>query len=184
MRRNCAFIPSPLDLLEKRVVLSRTALGTPVVVSGLYPHQGILSRQQQSVAAQIDQVFNSFQNDYDEARATYFTSIQNQVSPSQATTNGFVFYTTQRVSLLAQEILNVFVQTKRAPKQPHGLKRLVTTKIIGAQGQMLPGSLAQSLLQTIPQPGTTAPTSSLYSLSEDDATEAARVAILNGVNNL
>jgi len=49
---------------------------------------------------------------------------------------------------------------------------------------MPPGSLAQSLLQTIPQPGTTAPTSSLYSLSQDNAIETAQVAILNGVNNL
>jgi hypothetical protein len=184
MRRKRTFLEGTLDLLESRVVLSRTALGTPVVVSGLYPHQRILNRQQQPVAAEINQVFDSFQNDYDQARATYFTSIQNQANPSLATTNAFVFYTTQRVSLIGQQILNIFVQTKHTPRQTQSLERLVGTKIIGAQAQAPPGSLAQSLLQTIPQPGTSAPTSSLYSLSEDNAIEAARVAILNGVNNL
>ena len=184
MRRKHAFVPTTLDRLESRVVLSRTPLGTPVVVSGLYPHQRILNLQHQSSAAKINQVFDSFQNDYDQARATYFTSIQNQSNPSQATTNAFVVYTTQRVSLLGQQILNIFVQTKHRQSQSRVLKRLVATTIIGSQGQMPPGSLAQSLLQTIPQPGTTAPTSSLYSLSQDNAIEAARVAILNGVNNL
>jgi hypothetical protein len=184
MRRKRAFVPITLNRLERRVVLSRTALGTPVVVGGLYPHQRILNRHQQSIAAEINQVFDSFRNDYDQARATYFTSIQNQPNPSPATTNAFVVYTTQGVSLLAQQILNVFVQTKHAPGQPHGLKQLVANKIIGTQGQIVPGSLAQSLLQTIPQPGTSAPPSSLYSLGQDSAIEAARVAILNGANNL
>ena len=121
MRRKHEFIPTSFDRLERRVVLSRTALGTPVVVSGLYPHQRVLNRQQQSVAAEINQEFDSFPNDYDQARATYFTSIQNQANPSQATTNAFVVYTTQRVSLLAQQVLNIFVQTKRAPGQTHEL---------------------------------------------------------------
>ena len=160
MRRNHAFSPTTFDRLESRVVLSRTPLGTPVVVSGLYPHQRILNLQHQSGAAEINQVFLSFRTTTIRPAATYFTSIQNQSSPSQATTNAFVVYTTQRVSLLGQQILNVFVQTKHRQSQFRVLKRLVGTTIIGSQGQMPPGSLAQSLLQTIPQPGTTAPTSS------------------------
>jgi hypothetical protein len=167
-----------------RVVLSRTALATPVIVSGLYPRQGVLNRQHQSVPAEINQVFGSFQNNYAQARATYFTSIQNQTNPSQATANAFVVYTMQQVSLLAQQTLNVFVQTKRTPTQVHALKRLVGSKIMGPQAQTPPGSLAESLLESIPQPGTTAPTSSLYSLSQDTAIESARIAILNGVNHL
>ena len=90
MRRKRAFIPTSLDRLERRVVLSRTALATPVVVSGLYPNQGVLNHQQQSVAAEINQEFDSFANDYDQARATYFTSIQGQTNPSLATTNAMV----------------------------------------------------------------------------------------------
>lgn len=118
--------------------------------------------------------------------ATYFSSIQNQTSPSPATTNAFALYTTQRVSLLAQQLVNIFVQspqgTAKAPGQPYALKQLISTKIIGAQGQHPKGSLACSLLQTIPQPGTSAPTSTLYTLSQDNAIETAQTAILNGVS--
>ena len=153
-------------------------------IGGFYPHQRVLNRHQQTTAAEINQVFDSFRNDYDQARATYFTSIQNQPNPSPATTNAFVVYTTQRVSLISQQVLNVFVQTKHKPGQTRQLQRLVASAIIGPQGQAVPGSLAQSLLQSIPQPGTSAPTSSLYSLSQDNAIEAARVAILNGASSL
>ena len=141
MRRKHAFIPTTLDRLESRVVLSRTPLGTPVVVSGLYPHQRILNLQHQSGAAEINQVFGSFQNDYDQARATYFASIQNQSNPSQATTNAFVLYTTQRVSLLGQQILNIFVQTKHGQSQSRVLKRLVATTIIGFRGTINVGTI-------------------------------------------
>ena len=178
------FFPTQWDRLERRVVLSHSALGTPIVVSGLYPQQRVLDRQQQSVAAEVNQVFDSFQGAYSQARGTYFTSIQDQANPSGATTNAFALYTTQQVSLLSQQILNIFVQTKRSPAQSHALKRLVAKTIIGANQQSPPGSLAGSLLETIPQPGTSAPTASLYSLGQDNAIQAARVAILNGVKNL
>ena len=111
MRRKREFIPTTFDRLESRVVLSRTPLGTPVVVGGLYPRQRVLNLQHQSGYAKIDQVFGSFQNDYDQARAEP-TSRLFRISPfpSQATTNAFVVYTTQRVSLLGQQVLNIFVQ--------------------------------------------------------------------------
>ncbi len=186
MKRRHGFIPSALDQLEARVVLSRTTLGLSTVVRGLSPHLRVLNRKQQAMTAEVDQAFASFQNDYDQARATYFSSIQNQTSPSPATTNAFALYTTQRVSLLAQQLVNIFVQspqgTAKAPGQPYALKQLISTKIIGAQGQHPKGSLACSLLQTIPQPGTSAPTSTLYTLSQDNAIETAQTAILNGVS--
>src|SRR5262249_61404247 len=103
-----------------------------------------------------------------------------QPNPSPATTNAFAVYATQRVSLIAEQILSVFAHTKHRPGQFRGQTRLVATKIIGTHGQIIPGSLAASLLQSIPQPGTSSPTSSLYSLGQDNAIEAARVAMLNG----
>jgi hypothetical protein len=76
--------------------------------------------------ARASQAFSSFQSDYDQARATYFASIQNQASPSMATTNAFTLYTTQRVSLLAQQLINILIQspegTAKAPGQPYALK--------------------------------------------------------------
>jgi hypothetical protein len=36
-----------------------------VVVSGLHPRQNLLNRHQTAVAAEVNQAFTSFQNDYD-----------------------------------------------------------------------------------------------------------------------
>ena len=186
MKRKHGFIPSSLDTLEARVVLSKTTLGLATVVSGLSPHLRELNRKQQAMTAEVDQAFTEFQNEYDQARATYFASIQNLASPSAATTNAFVQYTTQRVALLGQQLVNIFVQspqgTAKAQGQPYALKQLVSTKIIGAQGQHPKGSLLNSLLETIPQPNTSAPTATLYTLSQDDAIATAQTAILNGVS--
>ena len=107
---------------------------------------------------------------------------------SPATSSAFTLYTNQRVTLLAQELINVFVQTPqgtaKAPGQPYALKQLIDTKIIGNQGQMPKGSLARALNQTIPQPGTSAPTTSLYTLSQDNAIQTAQVSVLNGLSIL
>jgi hypothetical protein len=155
-------------------------------VGNLSPHLRALNRKQQAFAAEINQAFDSFQNDYDQARATYFASISNQSNPSTATMNAFMDYTTQRVFLLAAQLQNIFIQspqgTAKAPNQPYALKQLISTKIIGSQGEMPKGSLEKSLLDTIPAPGTSAPTESLYTLSQDNAIEAARVATLNGLS--
>lgn len=188
MKRKHGFVPSAVGWLENRVVLSKTTEGLSVVVSGLSPHLKAINREQQAFSAEINQAFSSFQSDYDQARATYFASIQNQASPSAATTNAFTLYTTQRVSLLSQQLINIFIQspqgTSKAKGQPYALKQLVSTKIIGTQGQTPKGSLAKSLLEAIPQPGTSAPTASLYTLSQDNAIQTAQDAILNGLSML
>jgi hypothetical protein len=174
------------DQLEQRVVLSKTTQALATVVSGLSPHLHVLNRKQQALMAEIDQAFALFQNEYDQARATYFASIQAQPSPGMATTSAFTLYTSQRVSLLAQQLVNIFIQspegTARAPGQPYALKQLISSKFIGPQGQHPKGSLADSLLTTIPQPGTSAPTSTLYTLGQDTAIATAQTAVLNGLS--
>jgi hypothetical protein len=188
MKRRHGFVPSALDQLESRVVLSRTTQGLATVVSGLSPHLKVLNRQQQAMTAEIDQAFQSFQNDYEQARATYFASILNNASPSAATTNAFSLYTTQRVSLLAQELENIFIQspvgTEKGNGQPYALDVLISKKIIGQQGETPKGSLAKSLVDSTPQPGTSAPTASLYTLSQDNAISTAQVAVINGLSIL
>ena len=186
MHRKHLFVPCALDALEPRVVLSRTTQGLAVVVSGLSPHLKAINRRQQAFTAEINQAFGSFQSDYDQVRATYFASIQNQASPSVATTNAFTLYTTQRVSLLAQQLINILIQspqgTAKAQGQPYAIKSLISKQIIGPQGQAPKGSLVKSLLETIPQPGTSAPTTSLYTLSQDNAIQTAQDAMLNGLS--
>jgi hypothetical protein len=78
----------------------------------------VLNRHQTTVLAEVNQAFSSFQNDYDQARATYFASILNQPNPSKATTDAFSLYTTQRVSLLAQQLSSSFLQYKSATARP------------------------------------------------------------------
>ena len=188
MKRSHEFVPSALNRLEDRVVLSRTTEELSVIVSGLSPRQRVLNREQQAFTAEVNQAFQAFTNDYDQARATYFASIVGTANPTAATTNAFTLYTTQRVSLLSEQLINIFIQspqgTEKAQGQPYALKQLVSNKVIGPQGQHPKGSLASNLLETIPQPGTSAPTSTLYSLSQDNAIQTAQVAILNGVSIL
>ena len=68
MERRHRFIPSLSDQLESRVVLSRTSEGLAVVVSGLSPRTRVINRQQQAFTAEVIQAFQSFTNDYDQAR--------------------------------------------------------------------------------------------------------------------
>jgi predicted transcriptional regulator len=59
------------------VVLSKTTLELAAVVGGLSPHLRVLYRRQQAMTAEVNQAFDFFQNDYDQAPATYFASILN-----------------------------------------------------------------------------------------------------------
>jgi hypothetical protein len=186
MRQRHRFIPSMADQLEGRVVLSKTTLGLSTVVSGLSPHLRALNRQQTALVAEVEQAFTSFQNDYDQARATYFASLQTSPSTVSSASTAFTDYTVQRTELLAQQLVSSFVQTPqgtaKAPSQPYALKQLVESKIIGPKGKGPAGSLIESLLTTTPTSIDSAPTTTLYTLSQDNAIETAQTAVLNGVS--
>ena len=118
---------------------------------------------------------------------TYFASIQNVPNPSAATTMVFTLYI-QTASLLAggaghqQLFLQSPKGTARANGQTPALEQLVSKKLINPTGQVPPGSLGRSLVDTIPPPGTSAATASLYSLTQDDAIQSAQVAVVNAMN--
>ncbi len=194
MKRTHRFVPTAWDQLEGRVVLSQqTTLGLSTVVSGLSPHLRALNRRQTALVAEVNQAFDSFQNDYDQARATYFASLQASGGSSAAVNSAmtaFTDYTVQRTQVLAQQIVSSFVQTPqgtaKAPNQPYALKQLVEARIIGPKGKGPGGSLINSLNGMIPQIDasvlTSSPTTTLYTLSQDNAIEATRTAVLNGVS--
>jgi hypothetical protein len=190
MRHIHRFMPSAADRLEGRVVLSQTTLGLSTVVSGLAPHLQVLNRKQTALVAEVNQAFDSFQNDFDQARATYFASIQTNPGSAGPAMTAFLDYTQQRTLLLAQQLVSGFVQTPqgtaKAPGQPYALKQLVESKVIGPKGKGPAGSLIQSLNATIPQLGAPAlaspQTTTLFTLTQDNAIEAARTAVLNGVS--
>ena len=171
-RRKHRFSPTPVENLESRVVLSRTGLLRTRPSSAGIPTGECPIASNSSRSSPRSTRISACSRTTILRRATYLTSIQGQSNPGVATTAAFSLYTTQRVGLLAQQLLSASVS-----------KRLVGAKIIGSRQQMPPGSLALSLIQTIPQPGTTAPTVSLYSLGQDNSIQAAQVAILNGVKH-
>lgn len=169
MSRRSRFIPGHPDSLEGRVVLSHLS---PALVARPGKDRAVSGNSHQSQIDQVNQAFALFQNDYTQSRSTYLTSIQGLPNPSAATITAFTLYTTERVSLLAGQLLDASVP-----------QRLVNKKIIGVLQQMPLGSLARTLIQTIPQPGVTSPSISLYTLSQDNSIEAARLAILHGLKH-
>src|SRR5262245_116782 len=187
MKRRVQFsLAAPCEL-ESRVVPSgggaRGGRGQSVVVATLYPHHQVLSRTQQSVEAMVDQAFASFTSDYDQARAVYFASILNTSTTSDTATaakTAFTNYTQQRVSLLAQQIISSFLQaptgTSRANGQQSVLQILINQKIGGSNG------LSQTLVNTIPAPGSSQSIASLDSLSQDNAIQAAQATVINAIN--
>jgi hypothetical protein len=192
MSRIRRFRPSGLDALEARLVLSRAHQNVSVLVQTLYPGQYVLNRQQQSVAAQINQAFNQFQSDYGQARATYFASILNQPASTSPTSGvaytAFKQYTTQRVDLLGQQLTSAFLQysrsTAHAQGKPSTLQGLVTRYITGTTRAGAADSLNNALTSAIPQAGASAPTESLFSESQDLAIQTARAAMFNGLGIL
>jgi hypothetical protein len=193
MGRRTAQYPLALCQMEDRVLLSQVATksrGLSVVVSGLEPRQQVLNRAQQPIIAEVNQAFDSFTADYDQARATYFASIQGTPSAAVAmqSTTAFTLYTKERVALLSQQMISSFLQSPQSNARAHGqkstLKLLIDTKIIGPGNTMPDGSLVQELVKSIPVPSTSLATSSLYTLTQDDAIQAARITMINGVNIL
>jgi hypothetical protein len=197
MRRRTRFIPEPIGPLEDRLVLSHGAAsrGASVLVGNLTPRHQVLNLRHRPVAAEVNLAFDQFQSDYGQARSTYFASILNQSPAGDAVsdaTNAFKLYTTQRVGLLSQQIVSSFLQSSRGTSKGGGglssvgqlaATQLINPRSINANG--IPnGALVQSLVKSIPTAGASASTQTLYSLSQDNAIELARVAVENRVNVL
>ena len=155
-----SFQPSEPLRLEDRVVLSPGPLSTPVTVSGLYPYTHTISNKLQTTIALVNQAFDSFQNDYGQARGTYDASILNQTNPTSVTTNAFMLYTTQRVNVLAQQIIGAVIASPqgvvRTKGMPNTLSVLIKKQII-TQGELAnptaafrSGTLEASLVNSIP----------------------------------
>lgn len=182
------FRPDQICALEDRLALHAPARGPAVLVYGLYPHVHLLTRKHQPVVALVNKAFDSFVADYTQARGLYFASITASPTTAMPAMTAFKSYTTERTSELAQQLASSFLSTpqgtSRARKQPVSITQLIGRRIIGPNGGAAEGTLARSLIDSIPAPNTPAPTTTLFSLSQDSAIEAARTAILNGVGIL
>ena len=90
--------------------------GHSVLVSGLMPRNAGLSRRNaSSVIALTNQAIDSFQNDYTQARAAYFSTLQTPKS-SEGTNaqEAFQLYTKSRVYLLGQQITSNLLASSAA----------------------------------------------------------------------
>ncbi len=182
-----------LETLEGRVVLSQAGVRHPsVLVDGLTPRLRALGKgAQQPIITLVNKAFDSFVQDYTQARGTYLSSVDPGVNTA------FQNYTRYRVELLSQQLLSTALQTKAGTSRPKGgspnIMRLLDQKISGnaaagstnaaANGGFRSGTLGQALIAATPPPDKNSPaTVALDSLAQDQAIASARVAIVNGFN--
>jgi hypothetical protein len=182
------FRPALADRLENRVVLSHGVhRNLSVLVAGLTPHATSLVRNahRESIIALINQAFNSFSQDYTQARATYLSGLP---SPSADATAAFKNYTTYRVNLLGQQLTSVALQTSQVNAKQHGsgasLPAMIARRVDGVdnKGVFQPNTLGSALINTIPPNNSTPSDISLDSLAQDQAIQATQVAVVNGFN--
>lgn len=182
------YVPAVQDELEGRVVLSNLGHLPSVVVSGLTPRlRAVGKTRHQPVSALVNKAFDSFVQDFTQARATYLSGGK---TADPALTSAFQSYTRSRVNLLGQELISSGLQsTAKASKQQKGnglsLPLVISKRINGsnpAGTRFLPGTLGQALTDATPQLGQSPAAIALASLAQDQAIEAARVNVLNAVS--
>ena len=195
MRVRNAYRPAVTDELEDRVVLSQMWRGASVLLSGLAPHiSNPNSKHSQSIVALTNKAFDSFSQDFTQTRAVYVASLMN--STNTTTSSSFTNYTENRLNLLAQQIINsVLTSTSSLAKNGNSyvLPGMVARKINGVvptndaaanlkAGDYAAGTLGKALVDSMPVSGNNAQGIALNSLSQDQAIEAARVSVTNGLN--
>jgi len=192
MRKRNEFRPVAGDQLEDRVVLNHAGFRNPsVLVAGLTPRvQGLGRHNPQPILALINKAFDSFVQDYTQARGAYLSTLSQGSTPGTSALTAFQNYTRYRVELLANQVVSSTLQTTISQSKQHGqgwsVPGLVQRKLDGVTSASNPafrnGTLGDALTSTIPTMQTSAAAASLDSLAQDQAIAAARVGILNGLN--
>lgn len=191
MRKRNVFRPVAGDHLEDRVVLNHGGFRNPsVLVAGLTPRvQGLGRHNPQPILALINKSFDSFVQDYTQARAAYLSTLSQAKSGGTTANQAFTNYTRYRVVLLANQVVSSTLQTTISQSKQHGqgwsVPGLVQRKLDGvapSNNEFRAGTLGSALTTTIPTTNTSPAAASLSSLAQDQAIAAARVGILNGLN--
>ena len=191
MKRHSSFRPRPVEALEGRVVLHHGSATISVVTGALHgSSRAFQAGQAPTITTLVDTSVGNFLQEYGQTRSVYFASIQARTATS-ADTAAFNQYTAQTVDLLAQQLLNNVQQSGQAGKHQAGkvdLTSVIQKKIDGAPStasskpSFNPGTLGCALLQSTPAAGASTTAVAVESLAQDNAIEAARVAILNSLN--
>ena len=192
MRRRHQFVPSSPEgsRLEDRVVLNGTGnqVANSVLLQGLNgPARSFRPHASAAVASLVDLAYQSFEQDFDAVRATYFSAVENGTATMPDMT-AFKNYTQQRTNLLAQQVINSYLLYSPSTTRGHGVESplpLAVAQINGAADKkpmLKQGSpLLMNLNTSIVSPGSSATTITLSTVAEDNAIASSRVATLNGV---
>jgi hypothetical protein len=200
------FLPSGLDgfALEARVVMSQGAMMTSALVLNPAQHSPRALRHL-SAQDRVNQAFDRFTTDYLQAQQIYLASTGFPATGTTTAESTFKDYTTQRVNLLAQELVQALIRLPGAlnrlqanqrvtPSMSTTLQAFLYRKINGngVTPPAAPSPVAQydntSLLTALngmvpPQPaaGNTIPpaTVTLFTLRASDAIESARINTIN-----
>jgi hypothetical protein len=194
MRARRRFQPSRLAdvALEERMVLSGGgAQGASDLLRGLHaPARVFTPHKPVSVSSLVDLAFQSFQQDYTAGRATYLAAVQDRTATS-ADTLAFQKFTTQRVNLLAQQVVNSLLiygnTTSRGHRSPDAIPVVQQKLIATGDTKAVPratGTLAGSLIASIPAADASTTTVALSTFTQDNAIAASRVAVQNSVTIL
>ncbi len=192
MRTRRQFRPSSIQSasLETRLALTTSSgtLGSSVLLQGLNPPSSIVGPHKKVAAsALVNLAFQDFEQEYDSARSTYLTAVQNRTATG-TDEMAFANFTDQLVGLLANQVVNSVlvysVSTNRGLHSSDPIPVLEQKLINVSDGKAVPrssGTLDQSLKVSIPPYNASPTTVSLDTYAQDNAIEAAQVVVQNGV---
>lgn len=190
MRQRRGFRPSALGHdgagLEDRMVLSggfRGVQSVPVQLQGMYaPVRAFRPGRPAAVSSLVDVAFQSFQDEYQAVRNTYLASVRDGTA-TQKDTDAFKSYTTQRVNLLAQQVVNSMLTYGQSTRRGHRTdsplpliqQRLITSNDNRATPRSGP-TLAKNLEDSTPAYNASPTSIALAIAAQDNAIQAARVS--------
>jgi hypothetical protein len=192
MRTRREFRPSSIQsaALEARLALTASSgtLGSSVLLQGLTaPANAFGKHKKVAASALVDLAFQSFAQEFDSARSTYVTAVQNRTATA-ADEMAFVNFTDQLVGLLANQVVNSLlvytVSTKRGLHSNDPIPVLEQKLINVNDGKAVPrssGTLDTSLKVSIPPYNASPTTISLDTYAQDNAIASSAVVIQNGV---
>ncbi len=188
MRQHHRYRIGDWDRLESRRALTHGGPITPALF-------GTLSLTPQAsgpagrVAAQSNQAFDSFVQDYTQAQGAYLSA------GSTVSSATFEAFTTQRVNLLAEELTRIFARlpgsfaaiTDSHQRSLSGnssvvIQAFLFNKINGTANTSMVQVLNSSTV--VPPAGTTGAAASLYTLTANNAIQSARIATINAAKNI
>ncbi|AMV37292.1 hypothetical protein [Planctomyces sp. SH-PL62] len=195
MRRTHRLTPTLTEPLEPRVVLSGGIAIAPAAVAPLNL-SGRVSKLNVAAIERVNQAYDSFAQDYLSALGAYFDD-GSGANPAEGGALGATYFrrlVEQRISLLSEQLTQVFVQLPRATKQvssgaPQGsiaLQSFLRSRVSGNGVSSLQRNLVgpPNSTNVIPPADSPQNVATLYTASSLNAIETARAATVNATGYL